>query len=260
MTVFPGTTSSFTNGVWTGNLTVSPVATGVVLRASDGSGHSGSSNAFNTVVLDLPVIMSPSTALAVVGQPFSYQILASAFPGSFNATGLPANLNVNTSTGLISGTPNSAGDSSINLAATNTVGTGNGILSVTVQGDGDGDGMGDAWESSYGLNPLNGSDAALDKDGDGESNLEEWISGTAPDDPSSRFAIIQQARTSSGIEITWNSIVGKRYRVLTRVSLVSGAWTSLTPNPIVAIGATTTWTHLNGQTASSGFYRVELVR
>lgn len=46
--------------------------------------------------------------------------------------------------------------------------------------DSDHDGMPDAWEKKYGLNPNDASDAALDKDGDGYTNLEEYLNGTDP--------------------------------------------------------------------------------
>lgn len=41
--------------------------------------------------------------------------------------------------------------------------------------DDDHDGMADGWERSVGLNPNDGSDAAADRDGDGYSNVEEYL-------------------------------------------------------------------------------------
>ena len=46
--------------------------------------------------------------------------------------------------------------------------------------DTDGDGMPDAWEIAHGLNPKDASDAALDPDKDGYTNLEEYLNGTDP--------------------------------------------------------------------------------
>jgi pectate lyase len=47
--------------------------------------------------------------------------------------------------------------------------------------DSDSDGMPDEWEKKYGLNPHSASDASLDKDKDGYTNIEEFINGTRPD-------------------------------------------------------------------------------
>ncbi len=52
--------------------------------------------------------------------------------------------------------------------------------------DTDGDGMPDWWEKKYGFNSLDPSDAAVDSDGDGFSNLEEFFAKTDPKDPNSK--------------------------------------------------------------------------
>ena len=46
--------------------------------------------------------------------------------------------------------------------------------------DTDGDGMPDEWELKYGLDPKNPNDGALDSDGDGYTNIEEYLNGTNP--------------------------------------------------------------------------------
>jgi len=46
--------------------------------------------------------------------------------------------------------------------------------------DNDHDGMPDAWEKKYGLNPKDASDGAKDKDGDGYTDLEEYLNKTDP--------------------------------------------------------------------------------
>lgn len=47
--------------------------------------------------------------------------------------------------------------------------------------DGDDDGMPDAWEQSHGLDPRNPTDAGLDRDGDGYTNVEEYINSLTLD-------------------------------------------------------------------------------
>ena len=46
--------------------------------------------------------------------------------------------------------------------------------------DSDSDGMPDAWETKYGLNPNDASDATSDQDNDGVSALDEFLAGTIP--------------------------------------------------------------------------------
>ena len=79
-----------------------------------------------------PAITSATSASGTVGTAFSYQITATNTPTSYSATGLPAGLSVSATTGLISGTPSSAGTSTITLGATNSGGTGNATLTLTI--------------------------------------------------------------------------------------------------------------------------------
>ncbi|MGH8047962.1 MAG: discoidin domain-containing protein, partial [Chthoniobacterales bacterium] len=79
-----------------------------------------------------PVINSPLTASGAAGTPFNYQITASGSPTSFNATGLPNGLAINTGTGAITGTPTAGGTSNISISATNANGTDTKTLVLTV--------------------------------------------------------------------------------------------------------------------------------
>ncbi len=46
--------------------------------------------------------------------------------------------------------------------------------------DGDHDGMPDAWETEHGLDPADAADGAADADGDGYTNIEEYLNATDP--------------------------------------------------------------------------------
>ena len=52
--------------------------------------------------------------------------------------------------------------------------------------DTDGDGMPDAWERSHALDPGNPADGNGDADGDGYTNLEEYLNSLVPDRASRR--------------------------------------------------------------------------
>src|SRR5438552_4215596 len=94
----------------------------------------GTSNAvtFTITVPPTPVITSPLTATGTVGTAFSYQITATNCPSSYNASPLPPGLSVNTSTGLISGTPTVGGVYTVTISATNAGGTGTAPLVITI--------------------------------------------------------------------------------------------------------------------------------
>lgn len=80
-----------------------------------------------------PVITSQNTASATLGSPFSYQITATNGPTSFSASPLPAGLSLNTSSGVIAGTPTMAGLTNVSIGASNNSGTpGTGTVAITV--------------------------------------------------------------------------------------------------------------------------------
>jgi hypothetical protein len=41
--------------------------------------------------------------------------------------------------------------------------------------------MSDTWEQNYGLNSANAADTTQDADGDGYTNVEEYLNGTDPE-------------------------------------------------------------------------------
>lgn len=78
-----------------------------------------------------PVITSAVSAVGRLGEPFSYQIVATNEPLTFGANNLPAFLSVGTS-GLITGTPTSPGQYAFQVRATNAGGVGLRSVALTV--------------------------------------------------------------------------------------------------------------------------------
>src|SRR5205823_2863442 len=76
--------------------------------------------------------------------------------------------------------------------------------------DSDHDGMPDAWEVAHGLNP-NVDDSALDQDGDGYTNIEEYINGLTgvvpPSDttPPVISAVGESSIDASNVTINWTT-------------------------------------------------------
>lgn len=129
-----GLPTGLTVNTSTGQITGTPTAVGVFPVSISATNSGGSdTDTLTLTVVAAPVINSALVSTATVGVPYSYTITATNSPTSFTATGLPAGLSVNAGTGEISGTPVSAGVSSIQMSATNAAGgVGHATLVLTV--------------------------------------------------------------------------------------------------------------------------------
>ena len=141
-------------------------------------------------------------------------------------------------------------------------GTGTNSIIITFgDSDFDGDGLPDWWEQQYGLDPLDDgtvnpdNGASGDPDGDGFSNLQEFLAGTDPKNSNSALRITTIARAASGdIVITWDSVADKTY-IVQSADNVPGGYANLS-GLIVAASSTTSYTNTTGIAAR--FYRVKL--
>lgn len=90
--------------------------------------------------------------------------------------------------------------------------------------DADEDGMPDVWEiEHFGGTDVPGGGAMEDWDYDGSCNLDEYLAGTSPTDPSSVLAISTIVNGSdSHIIIRWRSVSGKSYSIQKATDLAAG--------------------------------------
>lgn len=93
---------------------------------------SAQTNLTLTIASSLPVITSSLTAYGTEQTFFSYQITAAGSPTRFGAQNLPQGLGINTTNGLISGSPLYAGNFTVTLLASNTWGVGTANLQLYV--------------------------------------------------------------------------------------------------------------------------------
>lgn len=135
---------------------------------------------------------------------------------------------------------------------------GGGVSTVSLGGSSAGDGITDSWKQAWGV-----TDADADDDGDGRTNLQEYLAGTSPVDPGSRFQISGLTRQVSGgnpaFVVSWPSQPGISYGIQWKQQLAGPSWQTLLP-AFQGTGGTLQWTDDGSQTAplttASRFYQV----
>jgi hypothetical protein len=106
--------------------------------------------------------------------------------------------------------------------------------------------------------------ASFDFDGDGQSNYNEWLAGTDPENSGSAFRITAITREGNNLRVTWMATNGKTNVLQETAGSADGNYGTnnfadifIVPNPV---STTTNYLEIGGATNSPArYYRVRLV-
>lgn len=120
--------------------------------------------------------------------------------------------------------------------------------------DTDMDGMSDDYEVANGFDIENPNDATEDADGDGSSNLDEYIAGTLPRDHTSLLELSASV-SGSEIELSFSAIAGKSYQIQSSLTLDPDSWTAV-ETILETVSGPQNFTDTNGAQFSKKSYRL----
>ena len=122
--------------------------------------------------------------------------------------------------------------------------------------DRDRDGLPDDWEAAYSFDPDDAADAGLDSDGDGLTNLQEYLSGTNPRDAASALKFESVSAQTEGVGLRFNAIAGRSYTVQARDRLDGGAWIKMKDFPAQPTNRLIEWVDAPLTNVNERYYRL----
>jgi beta-glucanase (GH16 family) len=127
-----------------------------------------------------------------------------------------------------------------------------------------GDGIPNGWKQQYNLNPFDPTVASADPDGDGQSNLQEYLAGTDPTNSASSLHIISVLPSGIDLLVTWMTGIGRTNALQATAGDASGGYSANSFADIFTVtntvGTVTNYLDAGAATnAPARYYRVRLV-
>jgi T5SS/PEP-CTERM-associated repeat protein len=121
-----------------------------------------------------------------------------------------------------------------------------------------GDGNPNGWKQQYGFDPFDPGLASTDSDGDGFTNLQEFLAGTDPTNDASVFLVSSVTREGDDIRAAWQTGIGKT-NALQRANSIAGSYADIF-TVTNTTGTVTNYLDVGAATnAPAWCYRVRLV-
>jgi len=118
----------------------------------------------------------------------------------------------------------------------------------------------ESWRlANFGIvaNSGNAADSA-DADGDGWTNVQEYASGSDPNDRTSLLGISSLETDTQDVTIGFPTVVGKSYRVEKSATLSGGSWITVA-DPVAGTGVTVEITDIGARSQPRWFYRITVL-
>lgn len=116
----------------TGAVTPPGAPFSITINATNAGGTGSATLTLTVIAQQIPVILSAGAVQGYVNIPLTYQTVANGLPTTYSAVGLPTGTTINAGSGLVSGTPTTAGSFPATISATNAVGTGSKTVTFTI--------------------------------------------------------------------------------------------------------------------------------